>query len=203
MNRLILISVLAIFTLTNCSESDSSKEKDFTAKIKVSAEKRSEYIKRGGQIVDASYKALSDKLKSAVADKGISHALKTCNMHASLIADSLAEQYDATIKRTAIRIRNQGNEPTTEEKHIIKLYQKALTNKQELTPVVLFMDSVYVNYYSPIIIKPMCLNCHGDPGSTLADDTYETILSMYPTDRAIGYKEGDLRGIWSVKFKAK
>lgn len=203
MIRLFFISVLVFIILTNCSTPNPSDEKDFTAQIKVSAEKRAAYIEKGGQIVDASYQALSDKLKAAIADKGISHAIKTCNMHASPIADSLAELYGAKIKRTAIRIRNEGNEPTLEEKHIIKLYQKALTNKQELTPVVLFMDSVWVSYYSPIIIKPMCLNCHGEPGATLADETYETILGIYPTDRAIGYKEGDLRGIWSVKFKAK
>lgn len=190
----------SLFFLFSCSESNQD-DKDITQALKVSAEKRAAYLEKGDQIARESFMALSTKLKAAITDGGIDHAIKTCNMHASPIADSLAAEFGASIKRTAIRIRNEGNDPNLEEEHVIKLYQKAMNNGQELKPVVMLHDSNWVAYYSPIIIKPLCLNCHGEPGVTMEESTYQTILDLYPTDRAIGYKLGELRGIWSIKFK--
>ena len=191
---------MLVFTLISCS---GGEQKDISKDLKLSAEKRQKYLDKGQEMVTASFAALSGKLKAAVAAEGIDNAIRTCNMHASPIADSLANVYGAKIKRTAIRIRNEGNKPTLEEEHIIKLYQKAQESGDEMRPVVLLMDSVWVNYYAPITIQPLCLNCHGEPGVSMKESTYEVITELYPKDRAIGYKLDELRGIWSIKFKAE
>ena len=57
-----------------------------------------------------------------------------------------------------------------------------------------------VRYFAPILVKAQCLACHGNVGQQVADSTHSLLQSRYPADAATGYKEGELRGIWSVNF---
>lgn len=50
-------------------------------------------------------------------------------------------------------------------------------------------------YVQPIYVKKNCLKCHGDP----ADAPVE-VIEKYGSDKAFGYKEGDVRGVISVKL---
>jgi hypothetical protein len=47
----------------------------------------------------------------------------------------------------------------------------------------------------------MCLACHGDPQKDIQPAVLQTISKLYPDDKAIGYKEGDLRGAWHIIFR--
>jgi hypothetical protein len=38
-------------------------------------------------------------------------------------------------------------------------------------------------------------------GESLLPVNHEKIKLLYPEDKAIGYNEGDLRGVWSIIFK--
>ena len=44
------------------------------------------------------------------------------------------------------------------------------------------------------------MKCHGTVGQEIANDTYTLIKEHYPIDAAVGFEEGDLRGIWSINF---
>jgi hypothetical protein len=56
-------------------------------------------------------------------------------------------------------------------------------------------------FYSPIVItNPLCLQCHGIPGTDLAPSTVALLQQLYPRDEATGFKLGDLRGLWRVDF---
>ncbi|RUM75252.1 MAG: hypothetical protein DSZ11_02635, partial [Sulfurovum sp.] len=48
--------------------------------------------------------------------------------------------------------------------------------------------------YKPLFIKPVCLKCHGS-SKEVSIEIQKVISSKYPNDKAIGYKEGDLRGL--------
>jgi hypothetical protein len=52
-------------------------------------------------------------------------------------------------------------------------------------------------YVEPIGIKPLCLACHGE---ALAPDVAARIGELYPKDRATGFTEGDLRGVFWVEY---
>jgi hypothetical protein len=47
------------------------------------------------------------------------------------------------------------------------------------------------------------LNCHGVIGKNIDSTVYKTIKDFYPNDAATGYKLGDLRGMWSIKFNTE
>ena len=49
----------------------------------------------------------------------------------------------------------------------------------------------------------LCLNCHGEPGKEINESTLEKINSLYPEDKAIDFKVGDLRGMWSIEMPKK
>jgi cytochrome c len=51
------------------------------------------------------------------------------------------------------------------------------------------------------MMKPLCLNCHGEPGKQINEATFNAIKAKYPKDKAMGYKEGDFRGLWVVKVR--
>jgi hypothetical protein len=57
-----------------------------------------------------------------------------------------------------------------------------------------------VRYFAPIFMKGQCLKCHGSLGADINDTTYAIIKEHYPNDQAIGFEEGELRGIWSINF---
>ncbi len=46
----------------------------------------------------------------------------------------------------------------------------------------------------------MCLNCHGTAGVQVKENTLAKIHQLYPEDRAMNFKEGDLRGVWHIIF---
>ena len=58
----------------------------------------------------------------------------------------------------------------------------------------------YPTFFAPILDKGLCLTCHGIVGETLLPENDEKIKTLYPEDKAVGYSEGDLRGVWSIMF---
>jgi len=50
----------------------------------------------------------------------------------------------------------------------------------------------------PIIIGAACLKCHGNE-EKISGEVKELIVKKYPDDKAVGYKNGDLRGAVSIK----
>ena len=57
------------------------------------------------------------------------------------------------------------------------------------------------HFYAPIFLQQKCLACHGEIGKNVNAETDSIIKSIYPYDAATGFKEGDLRGIWSIAFE--
>jgi hypothetical protein len=57
-----------------------------------------------------------------------------------------------------------------------------------------------VGYVEPIYTKPLCTACHG---SAVEPALLAHIRERYPEDRAVGFEEGDLRGLfWVVLEKS-
>jgi hypothetical protein len=49
----------------------------------------------------------------------------------------------------------------------------------------------------PIYNQPLCLTCHGE---TIDPELRARIRDLYPRDRATGFRDGDLRGVFWVEF---
>lgn len=190
---LYILPFLGLFACEDISEQPIEKEPKEDV-----AQSESKYLKEGKTIAKTTFKVLSSNLKNAMAEGGIENALSYCNVNAMPLTDSLSNHYNVSIKRVSDKARNSLNTPTESEQKIIDDY---LANIENRKPVLVKNEEGNPTFYAPIVAKSLCLSCHGIVGESLLPENHEKIKLLYPEDKAIGYKEGDLRGIWSIEFK--
>ncbi len=145
-------------------------------------------------------KVLGKNLMGTIQKKGTLEALKFCNHNAYKLTDSMSVKFKATIKRVSDKPRNPKNTANKEELAIIDTYKKTLSKKEKLKPQTKEVNGK-THFYAPIVTNTMCLQCHGKPNKQIKPTTLEKLASLYPTDKAQGYKENQLRGIWSITFE--
>ncbi len=189
-------------TETSTQEQTSTQETSKNEPRKMlSEEERKAYATKGKAIAKSTFVALSTNLKKAMKKGEVAGALKYCNTKASKIIDSLSNANNAIIRRTTNKVRNEHDAPDEKESKVLKLYQSAVKNGAPLTPHVSLNDDNTVSFFAPIKMKKVCLKCHGTVGKELSKTDFDLIKKLYPNDEATGYKEGDFRGMWSIKMK--
>ena len=159
----------------------------------------SEYSKTGLSLMKAAQTQLGKNLKGAIRDFGIDGAIAFCHTEAVRITDSVSMMKNAIIKRVSDRPRNRDNQANTEELTYIAAFKNDMATANGIQPMV-FTEEGEVSFYYPIITNTMCLQCHGTPDQQLRPETLNTLKALYPSDLAIGYKENEVRGMWSIKF---
>lgn len=183
-----LFVIIILSSAVACTNSLSTKEKN-------------EYITKGKEVTQASFKELSDQLNAQMKDGGPAQAIPFCNVQALPITHLLEEKFNVTIKRTSDKLRSSKNKPTKRELEIIQEYKSSLANKKKLAPLVELDNNNKRHFYAPIILKANCTVCHGKLHENINTKTDSIMKSFYPNDKATGYVEGDVRGIWSITFK--
>ncbi len=144
-------------------------------------------------------KVLGKNLMEAIQKKGTLGAVTFCNIKAMPLTDSIANQYNAVIKRVSDKNRNPNNKANAEELQYIAQFEKEIAAKKEIKAVVLDKGNK-VQFYYPIQTNTKCLQCHG---TQIKPDVQKQILKLYPKDLAVGYTENQVRGIWSISFDKK
>ena len=155
---------------------------------------------RAAQAVDALGGALMKELKAALEAGGPSGAIPVCSEKAPLVAKGLAQD-GLTVRRTSLRWRNEANAPDEFEKSMLEGWER--DGKAE--PVSMVVDGPEgreLRYLRPIRLQPVCVACHG-PADELVADVKTEIARRYPQDHATDYKDGDLRGAFSVRVRMR
>lgn len=161
-------------------------------------EKLQAWLDRGEAMVQVAFDSLRTKLSGAIAQGGPAYAVEYCQISADDILAS-ARSGREEIRRSSLKYRNPNNAPDEQETMVLKGMQKELLAGREASPQLLVQNG-QAHYYQPILLQPLCLNCHGQVDSDIAAETLERIDSLYPEDRARGYEVGDLRGMWHIAF---
>jgi hypothetical protein len=160
---------------------------------------RNELLQRGDTLSKLAFSAISGELKAALQRGGVAEALKHCNVRALPLTDSLARVHQIGLRRVSNKPRNRANKADKLEEFVIKGFTNDQNEKNPITPkLVLKQDTVL--YFKPITIQALCLNCHGTPGNEVSEADDRLIRQLYPGDKAVGYKLGDVRGLWRVAF---
>ena len=97
------------------------------------------------------------------------------------------------IKRVSDKNRNPDNAANETERKYIDFFKEQLVLKQKLEAK--FDNGVF---YAPITTNNMCLQCHGSE-KDIKPETLAKIKSLYPNDKATGYKENEMRGLMVIK----
>jgi len=159
----------------------------------------SDWLDEGDQIVSNTFATLSSHLKSALQRGGVQEAVQYCHLNAYPLVDSLSRVHRASIRRISLKVRNPEDLPDRFEERALNRAQKMLAEGKTIEPWVEHYPEETA-YYAPIYVRDLCLKCHGTPGKTISSEDYDLIKKLYPEDEAIGYQEGDWRGLWSIRF---
>lgn len=150
------------------------------------------------QLIDRYQNDLRANLMKAIAESGVVGAISVCRDVAPAIADSNSV-YGWSIRRVSEKYRNPDDRPTVEEKAILAGFAPQASVPPEYVENWNTTDSVTeYRFYEPIYVQPLCLKCHGDL-QTLAPGVLSAVKKYYPDDRATGYKDGQLRGMFVIE----
>jgi hypothetical protein len=134
--------------------------------------------------------ALLSELHRHLDVAGPADALNACHLAAIPVEQTAARSEGIAVGRTSARVRNPANAPREWALPIVERYAVQPTAKVDGF-VVDLGDRVGV--LRPIREQPICQSCHG-PERTLGPGVRARLTQRYPTDRAVGFREGDIRG---------
>ena len=161
-----------------------------------------DYLMHGQQIAMRTKSELGNNLKRALQAGGPTSAIEFCSERAVPIANEMSARLNASIRRVSDRPRNPGNAAVNSELDYITAAQSTLAAGITPEPAVQEIDERMVGYY-PIVTNGMCLQCHGSPGVNIAEETLNALQAIYPNDKAVGYRESQIRGIWVIAMDKK
>jgi hypothetical protein len=212
-NKLYLVCVAAAITLSSCRHSSEQKSvPDFGEKV--NEDMRSHKARKlaqgdilaaandlGSEIAAQAQTVLISSLTKAIADKGLVEAVAYCNLIAVDTLVQTAKTYNASIKRTALKLRNPNNSPNAMELQLLEAYAYNSENGLALEDNVQLIDQgTKVLFTRPITLAaPLCLNCHGSK-ENLLPELQAKIDALYPEDQATGFQLNDFRGMWSISL---
>ena len=130
--------------------------------------------------------ALVNGLKS-----GPEHALEVCRYKAPELAAS-AQGQGIGMGRTSHKVRNPANRP---EPWMHGYLDEYIVSKNDRKPRWKYMPDGRFAYVEPIYVKGLCLKCHGPD---IKPEIRERLRSLYPHDKATGFKRGAFRGLFWV-----
>lgn len=150
-------------------------------------------------------KKLGGTLKSHLQEKmkegGVEGAASFCSYEAQNLSQEVSQSLPkgTSVKRITLKPRNELNVATGFDKEVLEQIQKDIDSGKKAQMVVKEIEKNHYKVYKPIIIDKVCLKCHGNE-SQRDKEAYKIIKEKYPSDTAIDYKEGELRGAFLVEI---
>ena len=139
---------------------------------------------------------------------GYANSVKFCNSFAPEGGKSLNERlkekfssdYNISnfkFRRTSLKYRNPKNAPDKFEADILDSWEKNELSGKKAETFIAATSSGYRILVPLRISMKTCLGCHG-MSEAMDGDAAKVIKNLYPDDKAIDFKEGDLRGAISI-----
>jgi hypothetical protein len=141
---------------------------------------------------------LSSNLRSAMQEGGPVAAMEFCDVQAMPLTRQVTEEEGMEVKRTSWRVRNPSNAPDALEEAALAHFSEAAGEASGVpAPWVQATGDGGYRFYRPLPTNALCLNCHGD-ADELAPGVAEALAELYPRDEAVGFDDGELRGLLRV-----
>jgi hypothetical protein len=187
---------------------------------------RNELLAEAQGITNEYFETLFKLFMKHLSDAGNDFAkvFPDCPEIAPEIASDFSRSNGALVRRVTERARNARNMPDSWEAGQLEKFTSSakdkkprtqfeitkpdgttmLTKEYEAYAIMSGEDDVkYFRYMRSITLpgldKLPCLKCHGT-FEQLPTGVREAIGAEYPYDMALGYKEGDIRGAWTIKI---
>ena len=151
-------------------------------------------------IAAAMLKELGQTLQAAMADGGPENAIGVCKTQAPEIAMKLSMKHQLKVTRVGTRARNPDmGVPNEWQTQAMKQFESRLAKGDkpyDIEFIQLVKSGSYdleLRYAKPIVLQPMCTACHGTP-EQISPEVKAKLDQLYPNDKAVNYKPGELRG---------
>ena len=147
--------------------------------------------------------ALQSELKTAMQTGGPVVAIGVCNTQAMPITQKVAAEQGFRLSRVSLNNRNPANSPNEWQTAVLEDFQLKKSEGQDIGSLV-WSEIVNVDgeqefrLMKAIPTGAVCLGCHG---TELSPEVSRVLTELYPTDRATGYSEGDIRGAFVATRK--
>ena len=144
---------------------------------------------------------LKEALEQAIQNGGPVNGVSVCHDKAGVIATEFAQDKDVLIGRTSLKIRNPENAPDNWELAVLKQFEarkaqgEAMESLEYATLIEDDQGKKTFRYMKAIPTAGLCVKCHGE---TIDPEVEAKLKALYPNDRARGFKEGDLRGAFTL-----
>ena len=153
-------------------------------------------ISRADLVVVAMHDSVLRELYDALSRGGPGSAIAFCHLDATVVSQRVGRTEGIAAGRTSDRLRNPTNAPKPWAAALVH----ANAGKQARSVEGFAVDlGDKVGVLRPIAERGMCAGCHG-PAEKLSPLVRSVLQDRYPVDRAVGFKEGEIRGWFWVEM---
>ncbi|MGB9766969.1 MAG: Tll0287-like domain-containing protein [Sulfurihydrogenibium sp.] len=173
-------------------------------KVEVPKNKEQKIVQVGEETSMKLLKTLKGALMDAMQKGGPDEAVEVCSKKAMALTSQIEKETGYSVKRTTFNYRNPANAPDKYEAEALRYFEESIKKGQMPQYYVQAINEngkVMYRYYKPLKVEGVCLTCHGDP-NLMDKKLLEKIKALYPNDKAVGYKDGDFRGVVRVTIPA-
>ena len=145
--------------------------------------------------------ALKDALQQAIQSGGPVNGITVCHDKAGQMATDLSQQSGMLAGRTSLKVRNSANAPDNWELAVLKQFEARKAQGEPVDHLEFFavidddQGQKTFRYMKAIPTAALCLSCHGE---NIPADVDAKLKELYPNDQARGFKEGQLRGAFTL-----
>lgn len=155
----------------------------------------------GKQAMMAFGTQLKGELQAAMKAGGPVNAIGVCNDRAVPIAEGVSAETGWTLGRTSHKLRNPNNAPDAFEQSVLEDFlarqaQGESAAEMVHTAIVDTPDDRRFRMVKAIPTAEACLTCHG---TEIAPEVTEKLDALYPADAARGFREGEMRGVFTLE----
>ncbi|HSO06800.1 MAG TPA: DUF3365 domain-containing protein [Pelomicrobium sp.] len=162
------------------------------------------FIAAGREAADMLVKQIGGELRREMEASGVLRGVIVCKYTAPEVANMLSRQTGMRVTRVSLRPRNPalGFPDPWEQKTLAEFERRAANGERpaqlEHWELVNEPQGRFLRYMKAIPTQKLCLNCHG-PVEGIPEVIKAQIAAEYPHDRAVGFREGSIRGAVAVK----
>lgn len=190
------VMFVAAFSLFGCGPTANNPQPISSPAAQVDEETAKKLAKQGFEKLGG---ALKERLQSALKDGGPVAAVDVCHEVAPNLASDISEELGFKVGRSSHRLRSPKNSPNPAIKDYLMKHSDSRASE---VPVEASLNDGVWTVIAPIPTQPMCLTCHGDTES-MDPKLFSVLKEKYPEDNAVGFKEGDLRGVFWAELPVR
>ena len=143
---------------------------------------------------------LKGEMKSTMKSSGPVAAIQVCSNKAPGIAQAVGKKHKIKIARTSLKLRNPDNAPDAWEQNVLTQFEKRKKKGEDVKKMayasIVEMDGKKVfRMMKAIPTGQVCLKCHAEKINPKVE---AKLKSLYPSDKARGFKLGDIRGAITI-----